>query len=205
MDRQHIRILNLEDNPVDAGLIALELTGAALDFAITRVTTEWAFRDALESSGHDVILAGYNLPGLDGEVALRIARDLAPDIPFIFVSASLGAEQAVQALREGATDYIIKDRLSRLPSAITRALTEKRDRELHQRTQDALPHSEERFQYAARATQEVILDWNLNTDRVSFNEAMKSVWGYDEPAGEVTAQWWAERIHPEDREATVAS
>ena len=90
--------------------------------ASQRVEIEPDFRAALESSDPDVILADYNLPRFDGISALNIAHALVPETPFIFVSGSIGEERAAQALREGATDYILKDRLSRLPAAITRAL-----------------------------------------------------------------------------------
>src|SRR5712692_12065448 len=116
---EHIRILMLEDNPLDAELIERELRRAKLDFSAHRVETEKEFRDALESTDPDVILGDYNLPGFDGVEALKIASSLVPDTPFIFVSGSIGEERAVQALREGAIDYILKDRLSRLASAIT--------------------------------------------------------------------------------------
>ncbi len=205
MDTQHIRILNLEDSAIDADLIVRELKRANLDFSATRVDNEGSFRAALDSSDPDVILADYNLPSFDGIAALKIARSLVPDIPFIFVSGSIGEDRAIQALREGATDYVIKDRLSRLPSAITRALAERRERQLRQRTQEALRLSEERFRYAASATQEVIWDWDLSTDKLSFNDALRNIWGYSLPTDEVGVTWWEERIHPEDREATVQS
>jgi PAS domain S-box-containing protein len=205
VEKQHIRILNLEDSAIDADLITRELKRANLNFSISRVETEASFRDALERSDPDVILADYNLPGFDGIAALKIARSFAPDVPFIFVSGSIGEDRAIQALREGATDYVIKDRMSRLPSAITRALAEKRERQLRQRTQEALRISEERFQYAARATLEVIWDWSLETDKVSYNEALRTAWGYDLPDGEADFAWWAERIHPEDRDAILRS
>jgi PAS domain S-box-containing protein len=202
---KHIRILNLEDRAIDADLIERELKRANLDVSVTRVETESAFRAALETSPPDVILADYNLPAFDGIGALKIARAIAPDIPFIFVSGSIGEERATQALREGATDYVIKDRLSRLPSAVTRALAEKKEREERERTQQALARSDERFQHAARATLEVIWDWDLATNRVSFNEALRSVWGYTLPDDTVDLEWWAGRIHPDDRAAILDS
>lgn len=130
---QHIRILTVEDNPLDAELIDRELRRAKLDFSARRVETELDFRAALQSSDSDVILCDYNLPSFDGISALKIAHALVPETPFIFVSGSIGEERAVQALREGATDYILKDRLSRLPAAITRALDEQQERRLRKR------------------------------------------------------------------------
>ena len=205
MTSQHIRILMLEDNPLDAELVERELRRARVDFSVQRVQTETEFRHALESTDPDVILGDYNLPGFDGVAALKIASFLMPDTPFIFVSGSIGEERAVQTLREGAIDYILKDRLSRLPSAITRALDQRRDRQLRRRAQDALQRSEERFQYAAKATMDVIWDRDLIAGRMWFSDALETVWGHRLENSEVPVEWWEARIHPEDRSQVLAS
>ena len=202
---QHIRILMVEDSPHDAALIERELRRAQLDFSLQRVETEKDLRAALESTDPDVILGDYNLPGFDGIEALGIAHTLVPDTPFIFVSGSIGEERAVQTLREGAVDYILKDRPSRLPAAITRALDQRRERQLRRRAQEALQRSEERFQYAAQATQEVIWDWDVVSGKVSFNDALGKVWGYLLESDPVTVEWREARIHPDDRQQVMAS
>ena len=200
-EAEHIRVLLLEDNPQDAELVERELRRASMPASFRRVETEAAFRAALEHSDPDIILADYHLPQFDGISALRIATRLVPDIPFIFVSGGIGEERAVQTLREGATDYIIKDRLSRLPAAVMRALAERRERTLRKRAQHALALSEERFHRASQATQEVIWDWDVATDRLWFSEALRTVWQYhDLPSDEVDVRWWIDRIHPEDRQ-----
>ena len=205
MPAGHIRILHLEDCALDAELIEQELKRAKLNFSSTRVETERSFRDELESSDPDVILADYNLPGFDGIAALKIARELVPDTPFIFVSGSIGEERAVQALLEGAVDYVVKDRPARLASAMVRAIGDRRERQHRQRTQEALKRSEERYTHAANATQEVILDWDLRSNRVVFNEALKTIWGYQPDTDEVSSDWVFERIHPEERESIERS
>jgi two-component system cell cycle sensor histidine kinase/response regulator CckA len=195
----------VEDNPLDAELIERALRQSKLDFSARRVETEQKFREALESSDPDVILGDYNLPGFDGIAALKIATTLLPETPFIFVSGSIGEERAVQALREGATDYILKDRLSRLPSAITRAVDQRRDRQLRRRAQEALARSEERFQYAAKATQEVIRDRDLSGDKIWFSDALETLWGHKLEGGVASVEWWEQRIHPEDRARVLRS
>ena len=150
-----IRVLHLEDNPVDADLIEKTLRRSRLDATITRVVSENAFRRELVS-GPDVILADQNLPSFDGMAALRIARDLAPDVPFIFVSGTIDEEAAAAALRDGATDYILKDRPARLPTAVERALAEREARRTRERVQESLRASEQRFYLAAEATRDVI-------------------------------------------------
>jgi sigma-B regulation protein RsbU (phosphoserine phosphatase) len=194
-----IRLLMLEDSPLDAELVERELRRAQLHFSVDVVDSEDGFRSALENSDPDVILSDYHLPGFDGVVALRIARTVAPETPFIFVSGSIGEERAVEVLREGATDYVLKDRLSRLPSAIVRATAERREHALRRNVEAALRSSEQRFQYAAAATREIIWDWNLATARIWFSDSMRTFWGADLAHTDVEARWFEQRIHPGDR------
>lgn len=119
-----IHVLHLEDDPVDAELIHTMLTEAGLAIRATRVQTRADFETALGDGGIDIMLADQELPAYDGMSALRLARERCPDIPFIFVSGTLGEERAIAALTRGATDYVLKQKLSRLPSAVQRALRE---------------------------------------------------------------------------------
>jgi len=123
-----VRILMLEDSPADAELIAAHLARSGRAQNIERVDTREAFVAALAADGHDLILADFALPGFDGMAALEIARARAPDVPFIFVSGVLGEETAVEALKRGATDYVVKQRMARVPAAVERALKEAEDR-----------------------------------------------------------------------------
>jgi PAS domain S-box-containing protein len=137
-DAARLCFILLEDNSSDAELIELEL--AKNDFAVEcqHVASEKAFRAALAGEGPDLVLADYTLPGFDGLSALRIVLDQCPDVPFIFVSGSLGEERAIEALKSGATDYVLKDRLQRLPAVVTRALTEARERRERRLAESAL-------------------------------------------------------------------
>lgn len=123
-----LRVLILEDAPTDAELIQHELRAAGLVFTAVRVTNRDDFVRALGESGPDIILADYTLPGFDGLAALAIVREQSPDVPFVFVTGTLGDERAVEALKRGATDYILKDRLSRLGPAVVRAIEDARIR-----------------------------------------------------------------------------
>src|SRR5262249_11100021 len=109
-----LRVLLLEDDPGDAGLIQglLEADGFACE--ATRVQTGPEFAAELENPELDLILADHNLPSFDGFSALKLASGARPDLPFIFVSGSLGEELAIEALQFGATDYVLKTRLARL-------------------------------------------------------------------------------------------
>lgn len=131
-----LRFVLLEDDPSDVELIQKELSDSGMRISWQLAVSEADFRHALSQSPPDLVLADYTLPGFDGMAALRMVRKLSPDIPFVFVSGSLGEERAIDALKSGATDYVLKDRLQRLPAVVQRALTETRERlELHKAEQ----------------------------------------------------------------------
>jgi DNA-binding NtrC family response regulator len=122
------RILILEDEAWDAERAQSLLTSAGLDFTCVVVATKALFVEKLDSFRPDVILSDYHLPGFSGAAALAIAQDLYPDVPFIIWSGVLGDEAAVALIKQGATDYVLKDRPARLPSVIGRALAEAEQR-----------------------------------------------------------------------------
>jgi signal transduction histidine kinase len=123
-----LHILHLEDDPDDAALVQSTLEIGGIACAITRVQNRDDFVAALERGGVDLILSDFTLPGFDGLSALKIARAKWPDIPSIFVSGTLGEERAIDALKSGATDYVLKDRLARLVLAARRAMKEVEER-----------------------------------------------------------------------------
>src|SRR5215470_15950433 len=123
-----IPILYLEDSPVDFELSRAVLEKAGLKCEMTVVDTREAYVAALEAGGYDLFLADYQLPSFDGTAALGIAREKYPCLPFIFVSGAMGEEIATESLKHGATDYVLKERLARLPSATRRALVEAEER-----------------------------------------------------------------------------
>jgi PAS domain S-box-containing protein len=123
-----LRFVLLEDDSHDAELVELELARNDIDVEWRHVARESEFKAALQPVPPDLVLADYTLPGFDGLAALKIVQRTCPDVPFIFVSGSLGEERAIEALKSGATDYVLKDRLQRLPAVVRRALTEARER-----------------------------------------------------------------------------
>jgi two-component system, cell cycle sensor histidine kinase and response regulator CckA len=123
-----IHIMYLEDDPDDAELIQATLEAHGIACTIERVQNEVEFVAALEKGGIDLILSDYSLPKFDGLSALKIAQAMQPDIPFILVSATLGEDQAIDSLKSGATDYVLKSRLSRLAPAVRRALHDVEER-----------------------------------------------------------------------------
>src|SRR5450755_3725374 len=122
--RRGAHILILEDEAWDAELAQRLLTSAGLEFTAVVVDTRVSFAEQLTACRPDVILSDFHLPGFSGEMALAIVQDQCPDIPFIFWSGVLGDEAAVELIKKGAADYVLKDRPARLPSVIRRALAE---------------------------------------------------------------------------------
>lgn len=133
-----LRILLLEDSALDAELTTETLSAAGLTVSIEQVAAEADFARAIDSERWDLILADYLLPGFDGLHALDMARERRPEIPFVFVSGALGEEVAVDALKRGAADYVLKDKLGRLPVTVLRALVEAKEREEKREAEEAL-------------------------------------------------------------------
>lgn len=126
-----VRVLLLEDSEPDCELILEQLRRDGGAFDVRHVATREAFEQAIAEEVFDLVLSDYSLPSFDGRTALRMTRERHPDLPFILVSGVLGEEVAIDSINEGATDYVLKQRMSRLPTAIGRALaeaTEKRER-----------------------------------------------------------------------------
>jgi CheY-like chemotaxis protein len=121
-------VLHLEDDARDAELVQAVLEGEGAICEVTRVETKAEFVAALENGGFDLILADYTLPSFGGLSALQMALEKSPDVPFIFVTGTLGEEVAIEALKIGATDYLFKDRLSRIGPCVHRALRGARER-----------------------------------------------------------------------------
>ncbi len=120
--KRRLRILNLEDSADDTDLIGIHLARAGISCNLVRVETREAFAEAIEKGGVDIILADYSLLSFDGLSALEIAKDSCSEVPFIFVSGAIGEEFAVETLKKGATDFVVKDRLALLAPSIERAL-----------------------------------------------------------------------------------
>ncbi|MBU0475622.1 MAG: PAS domain S-box protein [Bacteroidetes bacterium] len=140
-----IHILHLEDDLTDAELIKNKLNSAGMNCNITLVQFREEFEKALHHGGYDIILSDYRLPEYNGMTALKLALEISPDIPFIFVSGFLGEDAAIEGLTKGATDYVIKQKISRLVPAVKRALREAQNKAERKHAEDALQESEKRF------------------------------------------------------------
>jgi len=123
-----LKILIVEDNKSDADLLERELKKNGLNFTANVVETREAFEDALMKFKPGIILSDYSLPAFDGLTAFNITQGHSPDVPFIIVSGMLGDERAVELIKHGITDYVLKDKLFSLIPKIERALKEAADR-----------------------------------------------------------------------------
>jgi signal transduction histidine kinase len=135
----------LEDNEADAELMAYALRKGGVTFTNERVESRADFIRALERAPPDLILSDYSLPGFDGYAALALAQSKCPDVPFIFVTGTLGEEVAIETLKRGATDYVLKHRLSRIVPSVHRALREAEVRRERRRAEEQLLQSHEQL------------------------------------------------------------
>jgi len=136
-----IDILLLEDSERDADLMVHALRRGVTEFKMDRVDNKRAFIHRLDHRVPDLILSDFSLPTIDGYTALAIAQKKCPDVPFIFVSGTLGEETAIETLKRGATDYVLKHRLGRLVPSVERALREAKERAARRRAQEQLRRS----------------------------------------------------------------
>jgi signal transduction histidine kinase/CheY-like chemotaxis protein len=192
-----LRILLLEDSTPDAALIQDLLEAEHFVCEVNRVQTRAEFQAALEDRGIDLILADYKLPSFDGLSALQLALNARPDLPFIFVSG-FGEEIAIEALTSGATDYVLKTRLSRLVPSVQRALREARERAERKKAEEALRRSEMHLAEAERLSHTGSFGWNASTGDIYWSDGAYRIYEC-ELTTKPTVQLVIDRIHPDDR------
>src|SRR6266481_975596 len=205
-NRETVSILHVEDNRFDRELVAQALLRDHLYCEFVYATNETEFTEALGHSKFDLILSDFTLPSFSGTAALALAKAAQPEVPFLFVSGTIGEERAVEALKSGAKDYINKDDLGRLSGAIRRALQEAEQIAERRRAEEALRASEERFRELAETIQEVFWVTDPAKNRMLYiSPAYEKIWGrtcqslYAEPRS------WLEAIHPDDRQRVLRS
>jgi len=201
-----IRVLIAEDVPTDAELSVRELKRAGMRIATRVADTEDSFREALIEFTPQVILSDFSMPQFDGMAALHLARELAPDTPFLFVSGTLGEEYAIRALRNGATDYVLKTNLIRLPAAVERALAEARARIEQRRTEEALAETRRRLESILETLPDVL--WSTSPDgqeALYVSPVVERLYGRKVQEFVANPNLWFEVIHPEDEAAAAAA
>ena len=167
----------LEDNVADAELVKFALRDGGLNFTIKRVDSKAQYLKELEESAPDIILLDYALPDFDGFTALQMAQEKYPDIPFIFVTGTLGEEVVIEMLKSGATDYVLKTRLSRLVPAVQRAMREAGERGERRRAQERLKKSHEQLRALSVYLQHVREDERIRISRQVHDELGQALTG----------------------------
>jgi PAS domain S-box-containing protein len=179
MTANDLRILLLEDNADDAEFIGRELRQGNIRAELLRVSSKDAFLSALKEFTPDIILADYNLPSFNGLNALKLSMERVPDIPFIIVSGFLGEELATELVKNGATDYVLKDRLSRLVPSVTRALKETEERNQRKRFEEQLRRSEKQYRLLFEGNPQPMWVYDLESYRfLAVNEAAIRHYGF---------------------------
>ena len=176
---QILRILHLEDNPADALLVRdlLEHDGLVVD--ICHVSQRDEFLQALPTVKWDVFISDYKLPNFTGLDALKIVRHQFPLLPFILVSGTIGELAAIESLKSGATDYVLKQNRERLPSAVRRAVAEATERALRHETQEELKRSEKQYRLLFQGNPHPMWVFDLETQKIlEVNEAGVQHYGY---------------------------
>ncbi len=191
-----LKILILEDSPKDAEIIIelLQDSGYILDFKVTAKEVE--FKSLLFKADYDVILSDFSLPGFNAFGALKYRNEICPEIPFICVSGSIGEEIAIELLKNGADDYILKDRIDRLPFAINRAIEDEKAKSARKKAEFALKDSLQSYRILANAGQALI--WTSGKDKLCnyFNEVWLKFTG--RTLEQELGSGWTEGVHPDD-------
>ncbi|MDB5808439.1 MAG: putative response regulator receiver [Betaproteobacteria bacterium] len=187
-----LRILLVEDVETDAALIRRHIERGGISVAVRRVESEDEYRKALTEFAPELILSDFSMPHFDGISALTIARESYPDIPFIFVSGTMGEERAIDALKGGATDYVLKQNLPRLPAAVKRAMDDAKALvERH-----AMEAGLRRAQHLAKLAHVIT---GPDGSFESWSETLPQLIGIDPSAMPKSTREWLDLVHPDDR------
>jgi len=178
MDQSTIKILHLEDNENDALLVQSILKKANIKFEYFLTDTESEYQSSLEGKNFDIILSDYHLPGYSGSEALLFARERFPNIPFVFLSGTMGEDAAIESLLNGATDYVLKNRLDRIIPAISRAFKESQTQEARLNAEKQLLQSEENFRRSISESPLGIRIVTVEGDTVYANKAFLEIYEF---------------------------
>lgn len=202
--KKPLRILLLEDQVSDAELLIREIQRAGFTPECRRVETEADFLAGLPESP-DLVISDYSLPHFDGLRAVKLLRERGLDTPFILVSGVLGEAAAVEAMKLGVDDYLLKDRMVRIGPAIEHVLEKKRLRDEHKEDEARLRLSGERTGRLVRAASVGLWEWNLLTDAVYYSPEWKRQLGYADDEIANRFDEWQKRVHPEDLARSLAA
>jgi PAS domain S-box-containing protein len=203
MSRSH-RFLLLEDSADDAALVRRVVMKEWPACEVAAVSDQAGFHDALAQGGFDLILCDYLVPGFGGTEALTVALERCPETPFLFVSGRIGDEVAVECLKAGATDYVLKDQLVKLVPAIRRALSESEECSRRKQTESQLRRSEAQFRELVNSVDGIVWQADLPSLRFTFvSPQAERLLGYPPQVWLAEPDFWQNHIHPDDRERAI--
>jgi two-component system cell cycle sensor histidine kinase/response regulator CckA len=194
-----LKLLHVEDSGSDACLIIRSLEKAGYEVQSRRVEDAAGMRDALANEAWDVVISDYRLPGFDASHALAILKETGWETPFIVVSGTIGEDMAVQMMKAGAHDYVLKNNLSRLAPAVAREIRDARVRQRRRQTDEALRQSEERFRAAFENAPIGMALVACDGRFTAVNDALCEILGYT--SEELLAKTFQEITHPTDQES----
>ena len=173
-----LHILLLEDDSADSELIRATLKNGGINCELKQIETRNDFLAELQSCNWDLILSDYLLPQFDGFSALKIAQETCPDIPFILVSGLLGEERAIEALKDGATDYVLKQRLERLLPSVLRAIRDSQERQELKRTEESLRQTDDMLRAVVDASPVAIITLSSDYQVLTWNKTAEEIYGW---------------------------
>jgi PAS domain S-box-containing protein len=195
-NNKRLQILHLEDEPDFAELVCSLLEQNGVDAEVTRVGDRLAFTQALDAGKFDLIISDYHLPSFNGLEAMALVKRKSPHTPFILVSGTIGEQAAIESLKAGATDYVLKQQPDRLPSAVQRAVQEAEERDRLRETEKEMVRREKYFRTLTENSLDILTILNRDGVIIYESPSVKTVLGYD-PA-ELTGTSIFEHIHPDD-------
>ena len=201
-----IRILFIENQPSHAELAMKEITKELTDCEFQRVETELEFLEAVEKFEPDLVLSDYWLPHFSGMRALELLQGIAPLTPLIIYTESKNEDIAVECMKAGAVNYIIKENLKRLGTAVIHALSEKKMQTEQKKAEEKLLDSESKLRKAQHFAHMGSWTWNIKTNHLDWSDEMYNIFGLEKEtfSGDL-AEVIAQAIHPEDRAAVEQS
>jgi len=197
--KNELQLLMLEDNELDADLIKRLLKRSGMEFNAVLATGKKEFISAIAEKTFDAVLADNSLPQFNSIEALRILQEKRLDMPFILVTGTVSEEFAAEIIRLGADDYILKNNLTRLPSAINRAIELHQMQEEQKRSEAEIKASNERFNLISKATNDALWEWDVHTNKIWWSESHYTMFGYDPHQTRPGLKEWLQKIHPDDR------
>jgi PAS domain S-box-containing protein len=193
---KRLHILHLEDEPDFAELVCSMLEQDHLEAEVKRVKNRAELEAALEAKVFDILLSDFHLPGFTGMQALAIAREKRPDMPFILISGTIGEQAAIESLKAGATDYLLKQQPERLPSAIRRAVQEAEERAKRRAAETELIRREKYFRTLTEHSVDILSILSPDATVIYQSPSVQSVLGY-EPQ-ELAGKNFFAHVHPDD-------